>query len=237
MTLRDRLVGSCGACKGTGYVDDTLCACMRKFRAYNRLSGFSEQILDFCTEGYTFPRFDKGQEFVEFFLDNSETVVSKGLSLFLFSSERGRGKTTLAHRLVYELAYDLQQTEKYDRTRTYGFDRSSELFEKLAENSAYDGWKSSVYVLDDLANESMESPWRREVVLSQLQRILHYRRDNKLVTIITTNFPPSAISARYSGLLDSLLEISDGKIGGQVFRGVEVGGAEDLRLVSTDWPI
>lgn len=246
MSLRDKIIGQCQICQGVGtYKNETgvfvLCQCSIKFRAYNRLvdSGFCSATLDFvCDPGYAYPRFDLGAGFVDFWVGNPVEVLDKGLSLFLYSSERGRGKTTLAHYLVYSLARHFQQTENYRRDRTYGFETAQDLQLNFEDS---DLWKSTVYVLDDLGAESAESPWKREAFLSTLQQVMHFRRNNKLPTIVTTNYPPRFIADRYQHVLDSLFEIRpDGSIDkGRVFRAVEVGGAEDLRLNSdySEWPV
>ena len=245
MTLRDDIIGSCPICQGLGTYKDTegnflLCSCAIKFRAYNRLvdSGFSSILLDMVSKtDYGFPHFESGGEFVKFWAESSDLVLQKGLSLYVYSSERGRGKTTLAHYLIYNLAKYFQRTENYSRERTYGFETAQELQNNFEGSEL---WKSTVYVLDDLGAEAAESPWKKEAFLSTLQQVMHYRRNNNYPTIITTNYPPKFVSNRYQKVLDSLLEIRpDGVIGrGRVFRAVEVGGSEDLRLNSdfTEWP-
>lgn len=246
MSLRDEIVGTCQICQGVGTYknsdeDYVLCSCAIKFRAYNRLldSGFCASTLDFVTDvGYHFPRFESGENFISYWVENPVEVLSKGLSLFMYSSERGRGKTTLAHYLVYALAKHFQQTENYSRDRTYGFETAQELQLNFEESEL---WKSTVYVLDDLGAESAESPWKKEAFLSTLQQVMHFRRNNKLPTIVTTNYPPQFISNKYQNVLDSLFEIRPGGVitTGKVFRAVEIGGSEDLRLKeeNTEWPV
>jgi hypothetical protein len=245
VSLRDEIVGSCQLCRGVGAYKDSsgsffLCSCVEKFRAYNRLvdSGFSSVLLDFVSASeYAFPYFESGGESVRYWAASPDFVMQKGLSLYVYSSERGRGKTTLAHSLVYNFARHFQKTENYSRSRTYGFETAQDLQLNFEESEL---WKSTVYVLDDLGAESSESPWKKEAFLSTLQQVMHFRRNNNYPTIITTNYPPQFISNRYQKVLDSLLEIRpDGSIGkGRVFRAAEVGGAEDLRLNSdfTEWP-
>jgi hypothetical protein len=248
MTLKDEIVGSCLLCQGEGKLCNAageliLCNCLVKFRAYNRLlgGGFCDETLDFVSsDEYVYPKFESGEDFVNYWANSPVDVLQKGLSLFMYSSEKGRGKTTLAHYLTYVLAKYFQRTENYSRDRSYGFETAQRLQMNF---SAEDGqlWQSSVYVLDDLGAEAAESSWKKEAFLATLQQVLHYRRDNRLSTIITTNYPPKFIAEKYQHTLDSLLEIRpDGVIGrGKVFRAVEVGGGEDLRLMDsrTDWPI
>ena len=159
------------------------------------------------------------------------------MSLFICSKENGRGKTTLAHYLAYVLVWPFCRKENYDRRRTYAFANAHSIFEGKSEDSA--AWKSTLLVLDDLGSEDRSSSWRKENVVSTLHKLLHYRRNKKLPTIITSNYTPASLSAFYEKLVDSLLEVRpEGAIGGQLFRQVEVGGAEDFRLIqeTSEWP-
>lgn len=242
-SLKDKIVGSCPACGGQGYVGASLCSCSIKFRVYNRLTsgGYNEETLDLVSSpSYALPMLERGQEFVQYFLSNPKIVMEKGLGLFVFSKENGRGKTTLAHYLVYNLAWPFALTENYSRDRNYAFKDVHSLAESFSssrgEDEAEPDWKATVLVIDDMGIEN-RSGWRKDLVLPMFHQILHYRRDNKLPTLITSNFPPSTLSRFYDGVLDSVLEVRpDGVIGGQVFRQVEVGGGEDFRLQMSDWP-
>ena len=240
MILKKDIIGSCNVCAGTGELDHSICECMIKFRALNFLqkSGFSEYFLNFVSgDSYEVPIIESGESFVNYFIDNPEFVDQNGLSLYLYSKERGRGKTTLAHYLAYSFAKYFSTTESYSRSRNYGFQTIYDLLDHYKTSNLH---KKFFYVLDDLGNEDKTISWKKELCLSILQEVLQYRRRNKMITIITSNFEPSAISRDYQGVLDSLLEIKpDGCLGGEYFRSVELGGGEDLRLddSTTKWPI
>lgn len=241
--LKAKIMGGCRACGGDGYVGDTLCNCAIKFRVYNRLvgSGFNENTLDLVSSSaYSLPMMESGYEWVDYFIRHPFQVMEKGLGLYIFSKENGRGKTTLAHYLVYVLAWPFAKTENYSRRRTYALTDVHSLSEAFLEGSdVEDIWKATVLVLDDLGSESRSASWKTDTVISMYHRIMHYRRDEKLPTIITSNFAAPSLSEFYQGVLDSLLEIRpDGIIGGEVFRQVEVGGGEDFRLMDdrSEWP-
>lgn len=241
--LKDKIQGGCPVCGGDGYVGDELCNCAIKFRVYNRLTsgGFNEQILDFVSSSsYVLPLIEGGMEAVEYFYGHPFEVMRKGLGLFITSKENGRGKTTLAHYLTYVLAWPFAKTENYDRRRTYAFENIHTMCEQDRSWEDYDSWRSTVLVIDDLGTESRNSQWKREGVTAMLHRIMHYRRDHQLPTIITSNFNAVSLSSFYNGVLDSVLEIRpDGVIGGQLLRQVDVGGAEDFRLTDgqSEWPL
>lgn len=239
MTLRDEIVGACEKCGRTGYIGSETCECLLKLRAYNRLldRGFRKRLLDISSNhNYQFPEFESGKNFVDYYLDNPLEVELKGLSLYIFSKERGRGKTTLAHHLMWRIAALFSETSNYRRedSLSFGFERSRNV---LGGKHLF-GF-STFYVLDDLGSEDRSSQWKKELVISDLQELMHYRRDKHLSTIITSNYHPSDLSNIYDGVLDSLLEIrSDGSVGGALVRQVELGGGEDYRLLedASEWP-
>jgi DNA replication protein DnaC len=183
---------------------------------------------------YDLPEIGKGYSSLRFFVENLDVVLNKGLGLYMYSKERGRGKTTLAHYIAYKVVESTRPLDKYIRSLDFGFDH----VEDFCKDDNYK-WKNSVYVLDDLGNEDRSAPWKKAEFLSNLQKCLHYRRDRGLVTLITSNYAPRDLSNLYEGVVDSLLEINpDGNIGGVVFRQVEVIGGEDLRTVQefSRWP-
>jgi len=238
MDLKTEILASCGKCGHTGVVNNELCDCIFRFRALNRMvdTGFNLSTLRLVSGKYRIPEIVSGGEYLDYYQSNQEDVESKGLSLYIFSREKGRGKTTLAHRLIYQTARYFAITSRYRRSRNYGFERSDRF---LADRDA-ELWKSTFYVLDDLGAEDGSASWTRKKAVASFQELFHYRRDNKLSTIITSNYHPSDLSSLYDGVLDSLLEIApDGKIGGVVFRQVEIGGGEDLRLSeeASEWPL
>ena len=243
LSLKKEIIGPCKPCKGTGFDEDGHpCGCMLKFRAFNRMitNGFSRKSLDLVSSpSYDFPVIDQGEEFVNLFYKSPEIVEDKGLSLFIHSKEKGRGKTTLAHSLVYNAAYYYSETSVYKSARTYQFLHIEDLI-ALAKKDKFDFCKSTWLVIDDLGNEDKAASWKQAIVISALQRLLHYRRDHSLSTILTSNYAPSSLSLLYKGDLDSLMEIGyDGHIKGILFREIEVGGGEDFRIAEdlTQWPI
>lgn len=236
--IKKKIVSTCPYCGGTGYCNNEVCTCMLVFRAYQCLLGgsFNLRLLDFVSSGeYEYPEFVFGGEYVLWYLNNFATVDSGGLSLFIYSRERGRGKTTLAHFLMYQYAYFFNKTENYSRRRKFGFTTVEDLLEKNKEYAEY-----KYLVLDDLGQEDLSSDWKRERKKNELQKLFQKRRANNLCTIITSNYTPIDLGNLYSGSLESLLEIRpDGNIGGELFRSLELGGGEDLRLLggNSSWPI
>lgn len=203
--------------------------------------GFHKNTIDLVTsDSYKLPYIESGEQFIDYFVKNPQIVEQKGLSLYIYSKDKGRGKTTLAHYLIYHIVNFFQDNAEYDVRRVYTFSHVEDFIADLKKDPDSPMWKATWLVLDDLGNEDKSAPWKKSFLVSSLQRIMHYRRDRNLPTIITSNYSPSDLSAIYTGELDSLLEIKpDGVIGGAVFREIRVGGGEDLRQTSdyTAWPI
>lgn len=240
MELKDRIIKSCNICGGVGTINYELCSCSINFRTYNRMisAGFNELTIDLINSNdYNFPYFESGENVINFYINNIEDVMSNGLSLYIYSSERARGKTTLAHFIAYQIIKNYVHTSVYSRSRTYAFRRSDNLIEEFKKDDKTSS-RSVLLVLDDLGNEDRSSNWKKELILNNFQSMLHYRRDHQLPTIITSNYSPGVISGIYGGMMDSLLEINpDDTIGGILFKSVEVGGAEDLRIsLQSKWP-
>jgi DNA replication protein DnaC len=194
-------------------------------------TGFKKDMLDLvASSSYPGPVYESGVEFVNYYLANVQEVEDRGLSLYIFSRERGRGKTTLAHSIMYRIARLFSPTNKYRRGGDFSFDfeRANELV--LGPKGESPGYSSTFYVLDDLGNEN-KTGYLKGDGISELQEVLHTRRGKP--TIITSNYNPQELSNLYAGLLDSLLEISsDGVVHGSLFRQIELGGPEDLRLLN-----
>lgn len=226
--LKASIIGGCPYCAGTGYRIQEACTCLLRFRAAQAMlvGGFSSRFVDYVSgESYTYPEVAYGLEYLDWFIQNLETVDSKGLGLYIHSRERGRGKTTLAHYMIYQSAYYFNRTDKYSSDRKYSFGSVADLLEH--KDRPY----SKYLVVDDLGNEDKSAIWKRETAQAELQRILQKRRANNQITIITSNYNPEDLCSLYGGYLDSLLEFVPGsRINGELFREVEVGGGEDLRL-------
>lgn len=238
--LKYEIISSCEICGGSGILDDYNCECVNKFRAYNRMinGGFKKSMLDFVScDAYNIPYCSNGNNFLSYYIENPHSVFNDGLSLYIYSGEKGRGKTTLSHYIVYILCKFMSDTMNYNRKRKYKFEHIEDFIEKNKDQD-YCSWKDTILVIDDIGNEDRSSSWKREYTLSFLQRVMHYRRDNLLPTIITSNYSPNGISTLYSGMLDSLLEINFNVINGMLFRQVELDGSEDLRIAQSfnKWP-
>lgn len=237
---KEYFLNNCVLCDKSGFTEQgTSCECITKFRVYNRLitGGFNPNIIRFVdSESYEMPFIEEGFKFLEYFLNNPLKVDNNGNSLYIYSKDRGRGKTTLAHYLLFKILRNFVNPGNYKSSRDYRFQHIEDFFD---ENNKKDeniyAYKSVWFVLDDLGNEDKCATWRKEAMLSYLQRMFHYRRNNRFPTIITSNYTPEGLSVLYNGELDSLLEIKpDYTLGGSLYRSVRVGGPEDLRLLNDE---
>lgn len=236
MSIREEIIESCEVCLGTGRLKTgQACECLLKSRAFGRLAnaGFFVNSLNLVSnKDYMYPIFTSGEEYVNFFIKNLETVEKRGLCLYIWSKEKGSGKTTLTHNLMYNVAKYYSDVSRYSTKRTYGFQHVEDFVESFKDRGDQRNiWKSAWYVLDDLGNEDRSAKWKKESITANLPRVFHYRRNYNLPTIITSNYSPGDLSKLYESELDSLLEIKpDGTLGGSKFREVCVCGVTDYRL-------
>jgi DNA replication protein DnaC len=185
---KDQIINDCSKCDGTGHIGiHEPCECLLRFRGYNSLidCGFSSHILEHVVNKYEFPFFELGEDAISFYLNNKNLVEDRGLSLYIYSKERGRGKTTLAHYIMFKIAEHFSHTSTYSTHRTYHFDNSNSILTTRSESDTCD---YNFYVIDDLGSEDRSSSWFKESMSSKLQNIMQFRRNNGLPTIITSNY-------------------------------------------------
>ena len=237
--LKDKIVGACQICHGSGFVQDGTCQCLYEFRARHRLllGNFAEHLLEISDEfldkdiDLSFSR-----PYVNYFSQNPEIVRRQGLSLYVWSERRGVGKTTLAHVLAKIFARHFAREENYSRSIHYRFMEIGEFFD-LARKSRSDSylnfvheWDSTLFVLDDFGNEDRSSKWDFEFITKLIQDFLRHRTRLRLSTIITTNTRPSVIKEQYKEDVSSLLEVQPNEhVGGLLWREVFIQG-RDFRL-------
>ena len=125
----------------------------------------------------------KQKRFVESFIDNYEKWSEQGLGLYLWSNIRGSGKTYLASCICNELMKQKALVSK--------FVSASELIRLDQEDSKTNFEKSqidtlcecSLLVLDDLGQQKGGENWLDDILF----RIIDYRYQHKLVTMVTSN--------------------------------------------------
>lgn len=249
--LKIEMTSGCPVCGGSCIVDFEDCSCFLRFKAYNRLCGaneegvrygFSRDLLDIVSDEdvYIFDTFpeieDKEQiETLIEYIDKPDKVFENGLSLYLYSQEYGRGKTTLAHFIAYVFSeYLFLDLYNYQKIFSKGPNRDNLFFlrnsQKILE-SPEDYMYTPFLVIDDMGNENKSASWKRETAISAYQMLFHYREDNRLPTVITSNYTPEKLNELYARQLESLLGITvEGDLRGR-FRSIELGGGEDLRQI------
>lgn len=125
---------------------------------------------------------------VKFYLDNLDAMMEKGMGLYLWSMEKGSGKTRMAASIANELMLEHGIQVKFATSLnilqeikgTWGRDGN-----KQQEGHLLDALQTvQVLVIDDFGTEEAKD-WIRE----KFYQILNERYLNKLPTILTSNFP------------------------------------------------
>lgn len=123
------------------------------------------------------------KKFVDSFVNDFEKWQLEGMGLYLWSSTRGTGKTFLASCICNELMKKYSMVTK--------FVSASELITLEQEGKTDNFEKKPITVLcecmllviDDLGQQKLGENWLDDILF----RIIDYRYQNKLVTMITSN--------------------------------------------------
>ncbi len=125
---------------------------------------------------------------VKFYLENLDAMIEKGMGLYLWSEEKGSGKTRMAASIANALMLEHGIQVKFATSlnilqeikNTWGQDGN-----KQQEGYLLDALQTvKVLVIDDFGTEEAKD-WIRE----KFYQIINERYLNKLPTILTSNFP------------------------------------------------
>lgn len=125
---------------------------------------------------------------VKFYLENLDAMLEKGMGLYLWSEEKGSGKTRMAASIANALMLEHGIQVKFATSlnilqeikSTWGQNGN-----KQQEGYLLDALQTvKVLVIDDFGTEEAKD-WIRE----KFYQILNERYLNKLPTILTSNFP------------------------------------------------
>ena len=125
---------------------------------------------------------------VKFYLKNLDAMLEKGMGMYLWSEEKGSGKTRMAASIANALMLEHGIQVKFATSlnilqeikNTWGQDGN-----KQQEGYLLDALQTvKVLVIDDFGTEEAKD-WIRE----KFYQILNERYLNKLPTILTSNFP------------------------------------------------
>ncbi len=159
-----------------------------KKRANVPPSFYDNTLQDFEWDGYKDDKgnvinLDRQKKFVESFIDDFYKWQRQGLGLYFWSSIRGTGKTFLASCVCNELMAKYHMVTK--------FVSASELIH-LDQEGKRDTYEKNpidvlcecaLLVIDDLGQQKMGEDWLDDILF----RIIDYRYQHKLVTLITSN--------------------------------------------------
>lgn len=123
--------------------------------------------------------------------DNDKTGI-------ILMGRYGNGKTTMV-RAIQKMVKDFAHDYAFSATSTnFGIDFSSaceigEYFRKNGKGKLFD---TELLAIDDLGVEATEE-MNYGTIISPIRRLLEYRYENRLFTIITTNLTPGDIREKY----------------------------------------
>lgn len=212
--LQKDFIQKCTKCGGSGFLENSLCACMKRFQTGVKLM-LGEFPLDLI-------RLDKPvyeDKVLIFYQNNPDKVLENGLSVYVHGP-LGVGKTLCSVWLAegFVSAYSPEGKCGYRHDLTVQFMEASQFVLRSRISGGddqelkkfYKTFDASLFVLDDFNNE-YKSAQNPQYVHRLYEMFLRHRISNCLPTIITTNVPPQQVSTEYDAKIASLLGIKQDK--------------------------
>lgn len=202
----------CAACSDTGYIDNKMCACMRRALI---LEGYKSSGISELLETQTFDNFsleyyrdsadnlqymEKALGFLKKYADGFEAGKSENL---LFMGGTGLGKTHLSSaiaKIVIDNGFDVL----YSGAPNLVSDFERERFGESTGSSDEDVeryYECDLLIIDDLGVEVTN-----QFTLSTIYNIINVRMSAKRPTLISTNLSSSELRARYGDRITSRLQ-------------------------------
>lgn len=142
-----------------------------------------------------------GRELANAFILNYHKWQQKGKGLYIYSNTKGTGKTYLSFCLANEVMNRYDVNVKFISVLDY-LDLTKKGYSNMADKEEKDSIsKAKILILDDIGVEVS-----REWVNTTLYQLINYRYLNKLVTIITSNYPVEQLKVddRFKSRIDEM---------------------------------
>ena len=136
------------------------------------------------------PEAENGRKMANAFVLNFQKFRRAGKGLYIHSVTKGTGKTYLSYCLANEVMARYDVNVKFTSVLEY-LDLTKKGYSSMADKEEKDGIaKATVLILDDIGVEVS-----REWVNTTLYQLIDYRYSNKLITVITSNYPIEQLKA------------------------------------------
>lgn len=127
---------------------------------------------------------ENGRKMANAFVLNFHKFRQAGKGLYIHSNTKGTGKTYLSYCLANEVMARYDVNVKFTSVLEY-LDLTKKGYSSMADKEEKDGIiRATVLILDDIGVEVS-----KEWVNTTLYQLINYRYANKLITIITSNYP------------------------------------------------
>ncbi|MDE5589044.1 MAG: ATP-binding protein [Acetatifactor sp.] len=144
---------------------------------------------------------ETGRELANAFVLNFHKWRQKGKGLYIYSSTKGTGKTYLSFCPANEVMNRYGVNVKFISVLDY-LDLTKKSYNSMTDKEEKDSiTKATVLILDDIGVEI-----NREWINTTLYQMINYRYLNKLITIITSNYPVEQLKAddRFKSRIDEM---------------------------------
>jgi len=240
MQMKEQMVKSCTVCGGSGFINnENICSCLSEFRVRHRLLDgqfspelIAQEVVDII--GRVTYADERSKKVADWYLENLDLVDEGGLSIIIYGSQTGIGKTSLATMFAKAYTRYFLSEESYKVDMDLRFMEGGEFYDASLNtyDESYkrliDSWNVDLFIYDELGKEP-SSPKGLSRSKRMLENFLRHRRRIVRPTIITTNLIPAELFARFGEYVQSLLGLDTvGEMGKGIFRSVELIG-EDFR--------
>lgn len=201
----------CNKCGDTGFIDNTMCSCMREALVLAGIenSGFASLIHEQSFDGFSLDYYAKNPNFHEimrrnrdFLIDYAKNFDEKSAPSILMMGGTGLGKTHLSSAVAREVisrgkdvfytgAIDLFEQFELQRFKSYS-NEPNELIERYFE--------CDLLIIDDLGTEMIN-----QFSVSTLYNLINDRLSRKKPVIISTNLTKDDIRKKYTDRITSRL--------------------------------
>ena len=230
LALREKMLSECKLCNGTGILNNNECDCLKLHEKYvdYYYAGVSEEYWELTFSDWEGDKL--AQDLVKQYINNLEIANREGLGAIFYGSN-GTGKS-FSSILILKACYDKKYSIKFitfdelldwikSSYQLHGFEK--EEFDIQFSEQILD---VDFLVIDNLCSELVSSS-NRGYPISQLDKILRYRRRNCLSTILTTNLNPQEFSEKYGSSVMSLLNSK--------CKSIQVVGVDFRKKQNSEW--
>ena len=203
--LKDKIVGSCKICLGTGIgINDKECECLKKYLYYAGLAAANVPSDYWFLDESEFEGDKLGLNTVKKYINSIDNALKQGLGI-TFLGSYGRGKTFLSILIIKAAVVKQHSAFMITMAELIKFIQGG--FEDEEKVDFYNNKIKKVEFLcvDDLGKEYRNLKNAGSFVTSEFDILMRFRKGSLLPTLLTTNLSDAEFKKLYGDSVASLL--------------------------------